>query len=147
LGPTALLPQGPVSQAPVPDAKVVSTELTASTSGAINVEVGCQVGESTCVGTVTLRTLTVVSAAAAHQPKKQKPAILTLAVGSFKVVGGQVTTVKLRLSAKARALLAGSHVLRAQATITNHDPAGAAHTTQTMVTIHAAKATRRGRRA
>jgi hypothetical protein len=96
---------------------------------------------------VTLRTLTAVSAATAHRSKKQKATILILAVGSFKVVGGHTVTVKLHLSAKARALLTRSHVLRARAAIiAQYDPAGATHTTQTIVTIHAAKAIR-GRKA
>jgi hypothetical protein len=61
--------------------------------------------------------------------------VLTLAAGSFVVVGGRVKAVTLHLSAAARALLARSHVLRAQATIEAHDPAGATHTTQAVVTL------------
>ena len=128
---------------PVPEAELASTSLTASASGTVLVEVSCPAGESSCTGTVTLRTLNAVSArAAAHRSKKPKAAILTLAVGSFKVAGGQVTTVKLHLSSAARTLLAHTHVLRARATIFARDPAGATHTAQTTVTIRAAKAAR-----
>lgn len=117
----------------VPDAKLTSTSLTVSPSGTISVKVTCPAGESRCTGTITLRTLKAVSASAtAHQAKKR---ILTLAVGSFTVAGGQVTTVKLHLSAKARKLLARAHVLRARATIVAHDPPGTTHTTQTIVTL------------
>ena len=157
--PTTLLPQVPGAQGmsssqgvspaqehkkpPVPEAELASTSLTASASGTVLVEVSCPAGESSCTGTVTLRTLNAVSArATAHQSKKPKAAILTLAVGSFKVAGGQVTTVKLHLSSAARTLLAHTHVLRARARIFARDPAGATHTAQTTITIRAARAAR-----
>ena len=70
--------------------------------------------------------------------------ILTLAAASFKVAGGHVATVKLHLSAKACRLLARTHALRVRATILSHDPAGATHTTQAVVTIRPANAKRRG---
>jgi len=127
----------------VPDAKLASTSLTASSSGTVSVKVTCPAGESSCTGTLTLRTLTAVIAATGHQSKKSKAAILALASGSFKVAGGHVTTVKLHLSAKARALLARTHVLRARATIVAHDPAGATHTTETIVTLRAPSTHRR----
>ena len=126
---------------PVPDAGLASTSLAASLSGTVGVSVTCHAGGSSCTGTVTLRTLTAVSASAArHKSKKPKAAILTLAVGSFKVTGGHATTIKLHLFAKARTLLARTHVLHARATIVARDPA-ATRTTQTTVTIRAAKAT------
>jgi hypothetical protein len=126
---------------PVPDAGLASSSLAASLSGTVNVNVTCQAGGRSCTGTVTLQTLTAVSASAArHKSKKPKAAILTLAAGSFKVTGGHATTVKLHLFAKARTLLARTHVLHARATIVARDPA-ATRTTQTTVTIRAAKAT------
>ncbi len=125
---------------PVPDAELASTSLTASSSGTVIVKVSCPAGESSCIGTVTLRRLGAVSTSAtAHQSKKPKAAILTLAVGSFNVAGGQLTTVKLYLSARAQALLAHTRALRARATTFAHDPAGATHTAQTIVTIRPAK--------
>jgi len=148
--PTKLTQQTPVSQgvrpvqenkAPaVPDAKLASVALTANSSGTVSVKVTCPIGESACTGTVTLKTLTAVGASATvHQARKRKAAILTLATGTFKVLGGKTTTVKLRLSAEARALLVRTHVLRARATIVAHDPAGATHTTQAIVTVRQAK--------
>ena len=128
---------------PVPDARLTRMALKASSAGTVSVEVSCPVGESSCSGTVTLRTLNAVAASLAGAAKS-KASILTLATGSFKVAGGKVTTVKLHLSAKARALLARLHVLRARATIVAHDPAGASHTTQIVVTLRVAKA-RRGK--
>jgi len=136
----------------------VSRALTASSSGTISVEVSCPARESSCIGTLTLRTLGSVSlGTAAHQSRKRKAAILTLAVGSFNVAGGRVAVVKLRLSAKARALLARNHVLlsgqartlfarahvlRARASVFARDLAGATHTALCTITIRAAKAAR-----
>jgi hypothetical protein len=69
--------------------------------------------------------------------------ILILASGSFMLPGEKVATVKLHLSAEARKLLARMHVLRTRATIVAHDPAGATHTTQSVVTLREAKVTHR----
>ncbi|HXN39810.1 MAG TPA: hypothetical protein VN892_17380 [Solirubrobacteraceae bacterium] len=124
----------------VPYARLASTALQASATGAVSVKVSCPAGESRCSGTVTLRTLAAVSVPAARAAKK-KASVLTLATGSFTVAGGKVATVKLHLSAKARVLLARSRTLRARATLVAHDPAGATHTTQTVVTLRAAKLT------
>ena len=127
---------------PIPNAELASTSLTASSSGTVSVKITCAGGESRCTGAVTLSTLrAVIASVTGHQSKKRKAAILTLAAGSFKVVGEHATTVKLHLSGKARTLLARTHALHARATIVAHDPTGATHTTQTIVTIRAAKAT------
>jgi len=140
------------SSPPVPDARLTHTSLIASASGAVAVEVSCPAGESSCAGTVTLRTLGAVSVRAAgrsragkHGKKQRKSAVLMLAAGSFTVIGGQAKAVTLHLSAKALVLLARSHVLRVQATTLAHDPAGVTHTTQAAVTLRAPK-TNHGRR-
>jgi PKD repeat protein len=125
------------STPPVPDATLASTALAVSPAGAVALKVTCPAGESSCTGTVTLRTLGAVSAARGRGAKHKKASVLTLGSGSFTIAGGQVKVVTLHLSAKARALLARTHVLRAQATIVAHDPAGATHTTQVTVTLRA----------
>jgi hypothetical protein len=125
---------------PVPDAQLASASLAASASGEVTVRVSCPVGESTCRGTVTLRTLNAVSVAAHVSRHKQ---ILTLASASFTVAGGAVKTVTLHLSTQARRLLERAHVMRARATILAHDPAGASHVTQRIVTLRAPKPKRR----
>jgi hypothetical protein len=122
-----------------PDAAIAGTSLQASASGAVSIKVSCPAGVSSCVGTLTLRTLDAVSASVAGAAKARR-AILTLATGSFTVAGGKVATVVLHLSAKARTLLARSHRLSARATIVAHDPAGGTHTGQTIVTLRAPKA-------
>ncbi|MGO9248280.1 MAG: choice-of-anchor D domain-containing protein, partial [Solirubrobacteraceae bacterium] len=119
----------------LPDAVLASAALTASPSGTLSIKVSCPAGVTDCAGTVTLRTLSAVATSTRPRSKKS---ILTLAAGSFTVDGGRVANVKLHLSAKARALLARAHVLRARATIAAHDSAGIAHTTHTIVTIRVA---------
>jgi hypothetical protein len=128
---------------PVPDAELANTSLTVSPGGVITITVTCPGGESSCTGTVTLRTLNAVLASASgHQSRKRKAAILTLAIGSFTLGGGQAKALTLHLSAKARTLLSRAHLLRVRATILAHDPAGATHTTQTIVTLRATRAKR-----
>ena len=123
----------------VPDAVLAATSLTESASGAVAVKISCPATESSCAGTVTLRTSGAVVASA----RKPRAAVLSLASGSFTVPGGKVKTITLHLSAKARALLAKSHSLRIRVTIVAHDPAGVTHTTQVVVTLHAAKPARK----
>lgn len=122
---------------PLPDAVLAgASSFTASRSGTIVVKVSCPVSESSCAGTITLRTLKAVIASA---KAKKKPAILTLASGTFQVAVGHVVSVTLHLSAAALTLLARTHVVSARATVLAHDPAGATHTSTSVVTIHAAK--------
>ena len=105
-----------------------------SKNGTLTVKISCPSGEgAACIGTVTLRTLTAVSAA------KAKKAILTLTGGSFSVAGGQTKTVTLHLSTKARALLSRSHALGALATVVAHDSAGVTKTTASRVTLRLVK--------
>jgi PKD repeat protein len=122
----------------VPNAVLAKTSAAVKSSGAFSLSVSCPAGESTCSGTVTLRTLGAVSAGAGAQAAKKK-AVLVLASGSFSVAGGTAKSVTLHLSAKAKKLLANAHVLRARATILARDPAGATHTSQATVTLRAAK--------
>jgi PKD repeat protein len=147
--PSGETPSGPGPSGPAPGGgggsggvlpyrvSLAGTTLAVSPAGTLGLKVDC-LGQSSCAGTVTLKTLSAVSARVA----KKRKAVLTLASGSFSVAGGHVKTVTLRLTAKARALLARSHVLRVGATILGRDSAGATHTTQTTVTLRAAKSAR-----
>jgi PKD repeat protein len=114
---------------------LAGTTFSSSKSGALAIKINCA-GQSSCTGNLTLKTASAVSAA-----KHKKKAILTLATGSFKVLGGHVQSVTLHLSASARTLLAhsGSRGLRVRLTIVARDSAGQSHTTSALVTIHAAK--------
>ena len=58
---------------------------------------------------------------------------------SFTLAGGEVKVVTLHLSTLGRTLLARTPLLKVHATIVAHDPAGAAHTTQTTITLRASK--------
>ena len=122
--------------AAVPDAELASTSLVADSSGRVILEISCPARESTCAGTVTLRTL---GAGSAGERPSGRAAILTLAKGSFTVLGGTSKKLTLRLSDKARTLLARTRALRVRATIAAHDPAGASHTSQKTATLRVAK--------
>jgi PKD repeat protein len=113
-----------------PEAKLASTSVSVSPTGTLTIKLTCPVGETSCVGTVTLQTLSAVSTAA-----HKKKAILTLTSGSFTVAGGQTKALTLHLSSGARSLLGHSRVLRALATIVAHDSAGVTRTVKTSVTL------------
>jgi hypothetical protein len=120
-----------------PDATIAGRTLQESSSGAVALKISCPAGVTSCTGTATLRTLSAVSARVSHAARRKS--VLTLGVGSFTVPGGKVKTITLHLPAKARALLAHLHLLRARATILAHDPAGGVHAGQEIVTLHAPK--------
>jgi iron transport multicopper oxidase len=128
---------------PSPDAELVNRALAARSSGTVAIRVRCPTGVERCVGTVTLRTLTAVLASAGGATGPPRPAILTLAKGSFTVLSGQSKIVNLHLLPKARALLARVHALRARATIIARDPQGASYAARTTVTIRAPRMPRR----
>lgn len=136
--------EAPKAEGP-PEATLATTLLSATSAGAVTLEVGCPSGESSCSGTVTLRTLNAVAARVVGQRSKKgkHKAVLTLATGSFTVAGGQTQAVTLHLSPAARALLTRLRALRVQATVVARNPAGATHTTQTTVTLRVAKSKRR----
>ena len=113
-----------------------STTLMARALGTIEVKLSCPSGVRRCTGTVTIRTPRPIVAPGS---KSRRPAIVTLASGSFTLNGGKDTTLKLRLTSTARALLARKHLLRGRATILTHAATAASHTTQTAVTILAYK--------
>jgi hypothetical protein len=121
-------------QAVAPGAELLTTSMTVSTSGAVTITVRCSPGKSTCVGTITLRTLNAVSAViSGHRAKR----ILTLATGPFSVASGRVARIRLRLSSTARVLVVRSRSLRARATLVV-DAANPPSNSQTIVTLRAA---------
>jgi hypothetical protein len=127
--------------APVPDAELADTRLVVGAAGAVTVSVSCPAGESSCIGTIALRTLHAISAEVGGHPAAKR--VLTLATGRFVVAGGRVVGLALHLSAQARSLLARSGVLRARAVLLAHDRNGASHDTQITVTIRSAATPRR----
>jgi len=162
LAPTTLLQQRPSAPEMLPaigtlpaledkpppaiGAELASTSLPVSPGGVVRIKLTCPAAMGSCTGTVTLRTLNAVAAGvSARQSKKRKAAVLIIASGSFRVAAGQAGTLTLRLSTEARRLLAATRLPRARATIVEHDPTGAPHTSQTNVTLHALKAARKRR--
>ena len=115
-----------------PEAKLASASLSVTAAGAFTVKITCPAGDTDCSGAITLTTLGAVGTG-------KKKAVLTLASGSFTIAGGAGKSFTLHLSAKARALLARSHVLRAKSTIVARDPSGGSSTTAATVTLKAAK--------
>jgi PKD domain len=113
-----------------PEAKLASSSLSVSATGSFTIKVTCPAGESSCTGSVTIRTASAVSAGS-----KKKRSIVTLASGSFSVSGGAAKTVTLHLSAIARSLLARSHSLAGIATLIAHDTTGASRTIAAHVTL------------
>jgi len=139
---TALAPLTPIEDPPAYRAELTGRTLMVSSNGDLSVRVRCPAGDTHCKGTVRLQTVGAVSAAA-HPPGKR---ILTLATASFTVSHAGVVTVKLRLSGRARGLLARSRVLRAWATVLTGAPSGPPHTWQALVTLRLrATAARRAR--
>lgn len=132
--------EGPPQAPPAPDVELTNTSVLASPYGTVAVDVSCPAGESSCAGTITLRTLAAVNiGAAAHRSDRRRAAVVTLVSGSFSVSGGKVEAVKLRLRPPARRLLARMRVLHTQALILAHDPSGVEHTTEATVTIRSPK--------
>ncbi|HTZ88012.1 MAG TPA: hypothetical protein VMB05_15195 [Solirubrobacteraceae bacterium] len=119
-----------------PLATLARTAFAASRHGTVAVRIACPSWEQRCLGTVTLRI----------RVGARSGRVLTLAAGSFSLAGGQARTLALRLTPRARALLARDRLLKASAVVSAHDPAGLAHTTSAAVTIRAAAArpSRRG---
>ncbi len=125
--------------APVPAVVLTNKALTANRSDTVDVGMSCPARAGDCSGRVALRALTVIETVPGH-PSTSRTFVLTLAAGSFKVVGGSVATVRLRLTHRGRALLARAHLLRARVTIVAHYASGTTRTTLTAVTIRARKA-------
>ncbi len=134
---------------PVPNARLASASLAVSPAGTIALEVTCPTEESSCVGTVTLRTLGAVTVRAAGShgaTKRRRAAVLMLASGTFAVAGGQRRAVTLSLSRSARALLVRARTLHALATLVAHDAAGATYSSRLPVVLRRQTAAHRGGR-
>ncbi len=114
----------------VPDAKLAAVVLQAAQNGAFTVRISCPRGESRCEGTVSVRTAMAI-AASAHRR------VMTLASARFRVAGGKVVAVRLRLSSAGRALLARRRSLKVKVRIVSRDPSGASHTTIAIATLRA----------
>ena len=110
-GPTSA--SGPTGSVLSAKASVAGSSLSVSPSGSFSVKVNCA-GTGSCAGSITLKTASAVVAS--------KKAILTLASGAFTITAGQVKTLTLHLSSKAKALLKKTHSLKVKATVIRATP-------------------------
>lgn len=125
--------------AKVLDTKLDATGLLANRAGYVSLKLICPAGESSCVGTLILRTSNTFGTQSGAANNKTSATPLTLATGRFSLSGGHTATVVLHLTPRARLLLAHVHLLRARATIAAHDLAGAWHSVVVSVTIRASR--------
>ncbi len=127
-GPTSA--SGPTGSVLSAKASVAGSSLSVSPSGSFSVKVNCA-GTGSCAGSITLKTASAVVAS--------KKAILTLASGAFTITAGQVKTLTLHLSSKAKALLKKTHSLKVKATVISRDSSGQTHTVVATLTLKLAK--------
>jgi hypothetical protein len=106
--------------------------------GAFVLKLHCATGATSCSGTITLKTSKAIAA-----KKGKRPAILTLATGSFSLSGGQLKSLTLHLSSTPRTVLARTHVLSALATIVARNVAAETATTKASFSLHPAKAAKK----
>ncbi len=118
------------AQAVAPAATLRGGALHASRAGWFVLKIACPAGASGCAGSVTVRTLGAVATPGSHA------SVLKLAAGSFRAAAGQVVSVRLRLSARARSLLARRGSVRVRVTFVSHDSAGATVSTHASATLH-----------
>ena len=95
---------------------LASRRLSVSARGRLIVRVRCSSGASACAGRISLRAAMAVGASSRRHRHGKR--VVVLAAGPFRVGGGSVSTITLRLSHAARTLLHRSHLLHASATIT-----------------------------
>ena len=117
-----------------PQARLASSSSKVSRTGAFQLKVGCAAG-STCVGVLTVSTLTAVSVRV-HAARRS---ILTLASAAFNAAGGQTSALTLHLSARGKALLKRSRTLRTRTTVRAHNLGGTAFTSSMVLTLRLAR--------
>ncbi len=119
------------AKAVAPAAILKGAGLRASRGGWFVLRIACPAGSSGCQGTVTVRTLGAVVAAPGS-----RASVLKLAGAGFNLPGGQVGTTRLRLTARARTLLARKGSVRVRVSIVAHDASGASAVTHATATLH-----------
>jgi Abnormal spindle-like microcephaly-assoc'd, ASPM-SPD-2-Hydin/PQQ-like domain len=111
-----------------------SSALRASAAGTIAVELAC-VGSTRCSGTIALE-IPEATAGARHGATA-KLSYATLAKAKFAIAGGRTATIRLKLSAASRRLLARAGVLHARSVLVLQGATGGPLSTVVQVTIHA----------
>ena len=100
--------------------RLISTRLTASRAGFLDVRLGCAGASGSCRGTLVISTVR-------RFRRGGRLAALELAQGSFDVAAGHTATLRLRLGPSARRLLARAHPLRVRVAVATRTSAGVAH--------------------
>jgi len=120
-----------------PKAQLVSKALTASVTGTVAVKLSCKSTRTACAGTVTLQSATA-SSSGGRSSKQRKLVYATLAKRGYRIAPGHTATLKLKLTAAARRLLARLRVLRVRAVTVVDGSAGQQPIrTVVLVTLHA----------
>jgi hypothetical protein len=136
--PAEALPAGAPPLAPLvssPDAVLVGTSFVAAPSGVVTAPLNCPPTATSCIGTITLTSL----ASGNGHARAAAPARVVLAKASFTIAGGRTARVRLRLSRKARRILARTRVLHARSTVVGSGEAAASRLPATVITIRAPK--------
>jgi hypothetical protein len=116
-------------------ARLASTTLREGSGGTVAVRLSCPGSERSCAGTLTLRALGPTGSAAGEGGPKGAP--VTLASAAFKVPGTHSRTLTLRLSTRARLLLAHARELRARAIIAIRGAGAGASSSRVAVVLRA----------
>ncbi len=116
-----------------PEVTLVDLKLIAARSGTVEARLSCPKVPRRCMGTITLRTTTRIQGSG--RSSRWRVVSVVLASGSFAIEGGQTQGVNLRLSRRARELLAHKSSLQAKATIAARDPAGVSRTVHQNATL------------
>ncbi len=97
--------------------------LRAGPSGKVAVRVLCPTQPGSCTGTISIRTRGLVRVS----PHERRPAIVTLASGSFQIASGHTQTILLRLTPRGRVLLARDRTMHVAVWLLSHDAHGVRH--------------------
>ncbi len=108
--------------------------LRAGPAGNVALRVLCPSQPGSCTGTVTIRTRGVVRISA-HE---RRPAIVTLASGSFQIASGHTKTILLRLTPRGRILLRRDRTMHVAVALLSQDSGGLRHVVRGLATLRAA---------
>ena len=135
----------PVSPVPTPGGPAAGAHAVLSgrtllvrSDGGLSITLRCPAADPHCRGSVRLQTLGALSALGRSPGKR----VLTLAAASFAAAQHSVVTVRMRLSAAARRLLAHAGHLRARAIVVTGAGTGSPQRWQTIVTLRVGAARR-----
>jgi iron transport multicopper oxidase len=120
-------------------ALLAATRLHAGAGGAIPVRVRCPSQPGACTGTIALTTRGPVRLS----PHQRRPAVVTLASGTFRIDAGRTATVRLHLTLRGRALLGRDRTMHVAVLLVSRDPDGARHVSHALATLLAAPALHR----